>query len=123
MNKEILIDTNGKLRKRVCLTLDLINNPELIAEYKEYHSPEHHWAEIMQGVKQSGVTLMDIYLIDNRMFMICEVPAELDFDICWDEMGTYPRQDEWGELMKKFQQAIPGHNLEWVKMERVFTMK
>lgn len=109
-------------RHRVCLTCDLVNTPELIAEYKKYHSPEHHWVEIADGIKTSGIEVMDIYLVDNRMFMICEVAEDVDFDAAWEEVGTYPKQGEWAELMAGFQQALPGHDLEWVKMERVFTL-
>lgn len=106
--------------KRICLTLDLKDDTELIAEYKKYHSPENYWKEIGEGIKKSGVPVMDIYLVDNRMFMICEVPIEQDFDEAWNIMGTFERQGEWGKLMSQFQQAIPGHKMEWVKMEKVY---
>ena len=122
-NTEIKVNTDGQERTRVCLTCDLKNDPALISEYLKYHSPEHHWPEIMEGIKASGVEVMDIYLVDNRMFMICEVPVSMSIDDCWEKMGVFPRQSEWAELMSKFQQAVPGHPLEWVKMERVFTMR
>ena len=106
--------------KRICLALDLKNDPALMEEYKKYHSPEHYWREIGEGIVKSGIPVMDIYLVDNRMFMICEVAVETDFDEAWNSLGQYERQNEWSELMAKFQQALPGHLLEWVKMERVY---
>lgn len=106
--------------KRICLTLDLKDDPELIAEYKEYHSGEKYWKEIGEGIKKAGIPVMDIYVVDNRMFMICEIPIEQDFDEAWNLMGTFERQEDWGKLMSKFQQAIHGHKLEWVKMEKVY---
>ena len=108
--------------KRVCLALDLKDDPGLIKEYLDYHSPEKHWKEIADGIKQAGVLVMDIYKIDTRMIMICDIPEILDIDEVWAKMGTYPRQSEWGQLMSKYQEALPGHQLEWVKMERVFTL-
>lgn len=123
-NKELsnpveILDTKIK---RVCLTLDLKNNPVLIKEYEKYHSIEGHWMEISQGIKKAGIIVMDIYRVDNRMFMICEVPNDKDFDIVWESMAKYPRQSEWGELMQKFQQAIPGQEFGWIKMKRIYSL-
>ncbi len=114
------VDTLPYPSKRICLTLDLKDDRQLIAEYKKYHSPENYWKEIGEGIKKAGVLVMDIYLVDNRMVMICEVPIEKDFDEAWNSMGKFERQDEWGKLMSKFQQALPGHKMEWVKMEKVY---
>ena len=109
-----------KPRQRICLTLDLKNDPEEIKVYEDHHKRENNWTEINEGIRKSGIRVMDIYRVDNRMFMICEVDAEADFKECWNDMGTYPRQEEWAELMGNFIQALPGHKLEWVKMEQVY---
>src|SRR5204863_7325079 len=39
----------GRMRRRYCLTLDLKNDPKLIAEYKRYH--ERIWPEITRSIK------------------------------------------------------------------------
>jgi L-rhamnose mutarotase len=103
------------------LALDLKNDSAHIEAYLKYHSPEYFWSEIGEGIKKAGVEVMDIYNVDNRLFMICEVPVEIDLDEAWQKMGTYERQAEWGALMSKFQQALPGHKLEWVQMKRVYS--
>ncbi|MEI6752884.1 MAG: L-rhamnose mutarotase [Paludibacter sp.] len=115
-----IVRTYKKPYKRFCLALDLKNDPELIAEYLKYHSPEYFWKVIGEGIKKSGVDVMDIYNVDNRLFMICEMPVEVDFDEAWQKMGTFERQVEWGVLMSQFQQALPGHKLEWVGMKKVY---
>ena len=43
----------GLMKRRFCLTLDLKDDPELIAEYKRYH--EHVWPEIAESIKSSGI--------------------------------------------------------------------
>lgn len=106
--------------KRICLALDLKDDDELMTEYKRYHSPRHYWKEIGEGIVKCGIPVMDIYLVANRMFMICEVAVETDFNDAWDAIGQHEKQTEWSELMAMFQQALPGHDLEWVKMERVY---
>ena len=115
-----IVRTYSKPYKRFCLALDLKNDPQLIAEYLNHHAAENCWQEISAGIKKSGIEIMDIYHTDNRLFMICEMPVEVDFDEAWQKMGTYERQAEWGALMSKFQQALPGHKLEWVKMNKVY---
>ncbi len=115
-----IVRTYEKPYKRFCLALDLKNDPALITEYLKYHSPEHFWNVISEGIKKAGVEVMDIYNVDNRLFMICEMPVEIDFNAAWNKMGTFERQAEWGALMTKFQQALPGHNLEWVGLKRVY---
>lgn len=107
---------------RICLTLDLKNDLELIRKYTFYHSPEGHWMEIAEGIRQTGIVVMDIYKLDNRLFMICEVPEDVDFDFAWNSMSNYPKQPEWAKLMRIFQQAVPGHNFGWIKMERIYTL-
>lgn len=109
-------------RKRICLALDLKDDPGAIEKYIHHHKKENNWPEINDGIRNAGIQLMDIYLVDTRMFMICEIDAASDFDVCWEKMGTYPRQEEWASLMGNFLQALPGHKLEWVKMERVYSM-
>lgn len=119
MEIELVREYNAP-HKRFCLALDLKNNPILINKYLEYHSPEYFWNEIGEGIKNSGIEVMDIYHVDNRLFMICEMPVDVDFEAAWQKMSTYDRQTEWAELMSKFQQALPGNKLEWVKMKRVY---
>ncbi len=66
------------MNRRFCFTLDLKNDPALIAEYKKYH--EKIWPEITDGIKNSGIEDLEIYLFGTRMFMIMEVNESFSFD-------------------------------------------
>lgn len=59
------------MNRRFCFTLDLKDDPALIAEYRQYH--EKIWPEITESIKNSGIVDMEIYLLGTRMFMIMEV--------------------------------------------------
>ncbi len=48
------------MSRRFCLTLDLKNEPKLIAEYKRHH--EKIWPEITQSNKGSGIEDLEIYI-------------------------------------------------------------
>lgn len=108
--------------KRYCRTLDLKNDPDLIKEYRKRHAQENFWPEILEGIKSVGILEMDIYLRGTRLFMILEVPEDLDLDAAMERLATLPRQQEWEDYMSIFQQAEPGASPteKWQPMERVF---
>jgi len=60
------------------LTLDLKDDPKLIAEYRRYH--EKIWPEITRSIKDSGIEALEIYLFGARMFMIMEVNEHFSFE-------------------------------------------
>ena len=66
------------MNKRYCLTLDLEDDPVLIAEYRRHH--ENIWPEITASIKDAGIVDMEIYLLGTRMFMIMEVNERFSFD-------------------------------------------
>lgn len=108
--------------KRYCQTLDLRDNPELIATYRRLHSQEGIWPEILQGIRAAGVLEMEIYLLGTRLFMIVELPADADWNEVMRRMGEQPRQTEWEALTARYQQADPaaGSAEKWKLMERIF---
>ena len=109
--------------KRYCQTLDLREDPELIAAYKKLHAKEGIWPETLEAIKASGILEMEIYLLDNRLFMIIEMPANLEWDEVMQKMANMPKQKEWEALTAKYQQVTTkGENSadKWKLMERIF---
>ena len=107
---------------RYCLTLDLKDDPGLIARYKRHH--EQVWPEILKSIKDSGIEDMEIYLLGTRMLMIMEVNEKFSFEAKAKADRENPKVQEWEELMWKFQkslpQAQPGE--KWLLMERIFKL-
>ena len=108
--------------KRYCQTLDLRDNPELIAEYRRRHSKEHIWKEIMDGIRQVGILEMEIYLLGTRLFMIVETPLDFEWETAMTRLSTLPRQEEWENYMAEFQLVKAGMSSaeKWQLMERIF---
>ncbi|SIQ91364.1 L-rhamnose mutarotase [Chryseobacterium sp. RU37D] len=108
--------------KRYCLALDLIDDPKLIAEYEKYH--ENIWPEIKQSILDSGITNMEIYRAQNRLFMIMETDEGFSFEAKNEADKNNPKVQEWEELMWKFQQPIrhskPGE--KWQLMDKIFSL-
>lgn len=108
--------------KRWVQTMDLRDNPELIAEYRHRHAEGQIWPEILQGIKDCGLFEMEIYILGTRLVMICEGPADLDWDEAMRKMGSGPRQAEWEDFMAIFQNCERGQSSceKWKMMERMF---
>jgi L-rhamnose mutarotase len=110
------------MNKRYCLTLDLKDDPALIAEYRRYH--QKIWPEITSSIKDAGIVDMEIYLFGTRMFMIMEVDETFSFDAKAIADRANHKVREWEDLMWKFQkplqQAKPGE--KWLLMERIFKL-
>src|SRR5438270_5014761 len=111
------------MNKRYCLTLDLKDDPQLIADYKSHH--EKIWPEITQSIRDSGIGDMEIYLLGTRMFMIMEVNETFSFDEKARADRENPKVQEWEELMWKFQRALPEAKAgeKWVLMDRIFKLE
>ena len=108
--------------KRYCRTMNLKDNPELIAEYRKRHSEEYSWKEIREGIKQVGILEMEIYILGNHLFMIVETPLDFDWDSAMARLATLPRQQEWEDYMSIFQDCEEGATAteKWQMMERMF---
>jgi L-rhamnose mutarotase len=111
------------MKRRFCLTLDLKDDPQLIAEYKRRH--ENIWPEITQSIKDSGIDDMEIHLLGTRMFMIIEVNERFSFEAKANADQLNPRVQEWERLMGTFQKALPQAKPgeKWLLMERVFKLE
>ncbi|MGH9521841.1 MAG: L-rhamnose mutarotase [Terriglobales bacterium] len=111
------------MTKRYCLTLDLKDDPALIAEYERYHKKV--WPEITRSIKDSGTQSLEIYRLGTRMFMIMEVGENFSFDAKKRAYHANPKVREWEQLMWKFQQPLaqakPGE--KWLLMDKIFDLQ
>ena len=108
--------------RRYCLTLDLKDDPKLIAEYKRHH--ERIWPEVKAGLYDAGILEMEIYLLGTRMFMIMEVNDAFSFAAMKKADQANAKVQEWEQLMDTFQQRLPQAQAgeKWLLMEKVFQL-
>ncbi|WP_246228504.1 L-rhamnose mutarotase [Paraflavitalea devenefica] len=108
--------------KRYCLALDLKNDPVLIAEYETYHQAV--WPEILQSIRESGIELLEIYRLGNRLFMIMEVNDDFSFDKKSIADAANPTVQKWETLMWQYQQALPSAKPgeKWLLMNKIFDL-
>jgi L-rhamnose mutarotase len=105
-----------------CLALDLKDDPELIAEYEEYH--KEVWPEILQSIRDSGIARLNIYRVQNRLFMILEAEDYFSFEAKGAADAANAKVQEWETLMWNYQQALPGTKPgeKWVLMQKIFSL-
>ncbi|SDF19627.1 L-rhamnose mutarotase [Mucilaginibacter pineti] len=110
------------MANRYCLTLDLVDDAGLIAEYEKYH--EAIWPEIRQSIVGSGITNMEIYRFDVRLFMIMETNDSFSFEAKAAADTANAKVQEWETLMWKYQQPVKGalKGEKWVLMDKIFAL-
>jgi L-rhamnose mutarotase len=107
---------------RYCLALDLQPDAALIAEYENWHRDV--WPGIRKSILDSGIDSMDIYRLEDRLFMIIETGPGFSFARKGAMDAANPEVQRWEELMWKYQVAIPGGKPgeKWRLMERIFSI-
>ncbi|MBR4566784.1 MAG: L-rhamnose mutarotase [Prevotella sp.] len=115
--------SEGKIKRYVQM-LDINEDPELIAQYKKWHSEEYSWPEIRQGIREVGILEMELYIRGNHLVMIVDAPADFDWQTAMDRLATLPRQAEWEAFVAKFQgcSAEARSDEKWQPMERMFRL-
>ncbi|MGQ7946601.1 L-rhamnose mutarotase [Flavobacterium sp. WC2509] len=109
---------------RICCACDLVNEPQLIEEYKAYHAQGKAWPEITESIKSAGILDMEIYLVENHLFMIMEVDESYSAERKQKMDALNPKVQEWEKVMWKFQQAMPSAKAgeKWVMMDKIFKL-
>jgi L-rhamnose mutarotase len=105
-----------------CFTLDLIDDPNLIEEYEQWH--QNVWPEVISHIKTVGINAMEIYRYGSRLMMVIQVsPAYSHERKKAMDLGNAKVQ-EWEALMWKYQQALPGakEGEKWVLMKKIFEL-
>jgi L-rhamnose mutarotase len=107
-----------------CFMLDLKDDPELIARYRDWHRPGGPPTAVTRSIRARGVREMQIFLLGNRLCMV--VDADADFG------GAAKRASEaanaevigWEARMSAFQQELPWAKAgeKWVECEEIYAL-
>ena len=115
--------SDGKI-KRYVQFLEISDDPELIAQYRKWHSQEYNWKEVRDGIREVGILEMEIYLLGSRLVMMVDAPVDFRWSEAMKRLATLPRQAEWEALVSKFQGCTPDARSDekWQPMERIFRL-
>lgn len=103
-------------------TLRLKDDPFSISQYKKVH--DEIWPEIVNGIKQVGISTMDIYLDGSLAVMVMEFPDNLDIEAAMIHLSQLPRQQEWEEFVAQFQECSPESTSaeKWKVLNQIFSL-
>lgn len=109
--------------KRYCRTMQLREGDQkFIDDYRHAHSEGVIWKEVIDGIRQVGILEMEIYILDNKLFMIVGTPLDFNWDEAMERLAKLPRQQEWETFMSRFQDcsAEATADEKWQMMDRMF---
>lgn len=108
---------------RYALALDLVDDPQRIAEYEQAH--QRIWPEVRDHLRAQGVLDMEIYRLGTRLFMVMEVdPAVYSVHGMAEASLANPVIQRWETLMWTYQAPTPWTPAgeKWVFMDRIFSL-
>ncbi len=107
---------------RYCLTLDLLPDPKLIAEYVEHHRVGRR--EIRQSICDAGILNMQIYHLNERLFMIMDTSDDFTFERKAVMDKANPDVQAWERLMSRYQNvdAESDPSARWQPMKKIFDL-
>ncbi len=102
--------------------IDLRDDQEKVEAYVRYHAEV--WPEVLEGLRQDGVTDMKIFLRGRRMFMYMTATDDYVPGRSAADAAPHPRVLEWDRLMRTLQQPSPEATADewWADMELVFDL-
>lgn len=116
------------LVKSFAQAIDLVDDPELIREYRRHHQAV--WPEVVRALRAIGIGRMKIYLSGTRLFMYFEAPDDFDPSRDFQTYASDPRCRQWDEWMRRFQRRVPQpkdrtpcNDEWWTPMEEVFDLE
>lgn len=109
--------------KRYAMTVMLKDDAEVIRQYEEYHA--NAWPETNAGLLRVGIRRMYIYRFQRTLFMFMETNDDFDMARDLPKYVEDPRAREWDELMRTFQETVPGApaGSTWVEMKEVYVLE
>ena len=104
-------------------TLNLKDDPAIIARYIEHH--RNVWPEVEHGLRAIGIHRMLIWLLGRRLFMFMETTDDFEPD---RDFARYMDSDRrirgWQTLMESLQEPVaearPGE--WWARMQLVYSL-
>ena len=108
---------------RRCLMLDLKNDPELIAQYRDWHKPGRPPLAVIADIRKGGILELEIYLLGDRLVMVMELDPASPADTS-SATSADPEVQAWERLMDTFQQPVPWARPgeKWTPAEKIFDL-
>ncbi len=114
----------SEANRRICMACDLRDDPALIEEYIDYHKSKNVWVEVKQSLRDAGILAMEIYRIENRLFMIIEADDTFSLERKAEMDAANQKVQDWEALMWKYQAGLPWapEGVKWMPLDKIFEL-
>jgi hypothetical protein len=107
----------------VILTANLSADPKLQKEYLDHHATQFEkWPELSKGFCNASFQQLLLYRNQRQLMLVISIPKGKTLEeLNPKTTENNPRVAAWNELMKKYQQGIPGTNAGevWVELKKM----
>ncbi|WP_442678056.1 L-rhamnose mutarotase [Sphingomonas sp. ASY06-1R] len=91
---------------RHVLLLDLVDDEEAIAAYRNWHRPGGPPEAVTRAIRESGIASMEIWHVGDRLAMVMETtPAYTAASV--ERSASDPDVRAWETLMDRLQRPLP----------------
>ena len=98
--------------KSYALTLQLVDDPDVIAEYEKQHQAV--WPGVVTRIREVGITRMQIFRLGTQLIMYIDTTDEFDPARDFPRVNDDPESKRWNEWMSTMQRKDPrGQPEEW----------
>lgn len=106
--------------KTYAMTIDLKDDPQILALYEEYH--KNVWPEVRQAVKNVGMENVRIFRFGTRLVQVFDARDGFDIAKDIDSYAKNPVVKKWDMMMNEFQVPLEGRKKGewWAGMELVY---
>jgi len=94
----------------IILTANMVNDPKMQQEYLNYHATQFQkWPEVSNGFCNADFQQLLVFKSGRQLLLIISIPKGADLDKL-NPLTTKnnPRVNDWNNIMKKYQEGIPG---------------
>ena len=107
---------------RRCLLLNLVDDPELIAQYRQWHAPGGPPAAVTRSIREADILDMEIWQAGDRLVMIMETGPNFDPAAKTQRDAADPDVRAWETLMDRFQSRLSfaPAGVKWVPADRIY---
>ena len=109
---------------RRCLLLNLVDDPELIAQYRQWHAPGGPPAAVTRSIRDAGILEMEIWQAGDRLVMIMETGPDFDPDAKAQRDAADPEVQAWEKMMDAFQRRLPfaPEGVKWAVASNIYSL-
>lgn len=127
-NRKYCSNTNiAKEWDNIILTVNLVNDPKMQGEYLNYHATQFQkWPEVSKGFCNANFQQLLVFRNGRQLMLIISIPKGESLDkLNPKTTENNPRVTAWNNIMKKYQEGIPGTKKDevWVFLKPITEKK